>query len=261
MNRPMRLLLVVSLAAASAAVAGCGSSSAGNGSGSSSSSTSYTPLTKATLTTHLTQAMTTRHSVHMAMSMGSAMSMSADAAFANSQPKMAMTMQLVEAGKKVSVHERLIGKAAYVSIPGVTPAGKFFKITASTPELGAMMSSISGLNPDKLSASFAGDVKSLKYEGNATIDGTTVHKYAVKVDGRSALKTLGGVASATKQELSQIPATIEETLYLNSDNTMRRATMSLNGQKVTVDMTRWGEPVSVSAPPASQIAPYTGFSG
>ena len=46
-----------------------------------------------------------------------------------------------------------------------------------------------------------------------------------------------------------IPTDIE----LNDDNTLRRGVIEVKGQKGRFDLTGWGEPVQVKAPPASKV--------
>jgi hypothetical protein len=41
--------------------------------------------------------------------------------------------------------------------------------------------------------------------------------------------------------------------YFNADNTLRRITMKVMNEAMQVDMTNWGAPVQVVAPPRSDV--------
>lgn len=278
MNRRIRLVLAAGLVAATVGVSGCGTSGASSGAASDGSTQSFgddfdnptastqsgsevipvNELGMTSIRTVIGRAMVKKHTVHLAVTLGSTTSVTADTDVASRRPKALMSMRFTEKGHQVSTDERLIGEVAYVAIPGLTPSGKFFKITASTPRLGSLTRSLGNFDATKFGAMLAAHITQLKYIGPSAIGRSTVYRYTVTVNARHALTELGSLSPLSKPDVSRAPSTVHEVLYLNADDTLRRATMALRGQTMIVNMTRWGKPVHVAAPSASEIAPYAG---
>lgn len=205
----------------------------------------YVPLTAANLGSAITAASKTFHTGHeVSTSSGVTTTIDFDNAgvFA-----FRMTQSSGAAGKGQSMIG--IGGDRYLQVPGVTPAGKWLKVSASS---NTAVITFQNVNPVTMVVRFNKGLKKLTYLGATKIAGTQVRHYRIVIDQQKYLQATGqGVGSANLGS----SATLTEDLYLNDDNTLRRVTLALPGGvgNTQVDVTNWGKPVTIQAPPASTV--------
>ena len=89
----------------------------------------------------------------------------------------------------------------------------------------------------------------VKYVGESTVDGETVHEYEVTADPKV-------IAEANDLPTTDLPASITYSMFLTEDNLLRRMETELGGQSVEMEMTDWGKDVEVTAPPASDVEEF-----
>ena len=235
-------------------VAGCGGGGHATTAPSIAPTTSgtYTPLTAKNFSTTVSAATKAKKSVHMTMRMGTLMRARAVADYSGSSPSAEMSTTLSYAGRKVTMQVRVIGGTSYIAVTGLTPAGKFVKVDKDTPGLGALTKSLGSSDPSKLTTAFSQGVSTVKYLGPAEVGGTRTYHYALTVDTSKALGAMG-LDSVVGSSGKGVPDSLTEQVYLNADNTLRRGVIEVKGQKGHFDLTGWGEPVQVKAPPASKV--------
>ena len=198
-------------------------------------------LTKANLVATMLAAMREKKTAHMSMDIGSSVSADAQVRYSGSGTDMKMSMDMGPT------------KAMVILINGVmymqqTAGGKYLKIDKDTPNLGQMVEQMSSLGPQSSIAAMNAGLKKLEYLGSAKVDGTDVDKYRVTVDTAGMAKTLGAAGGG-----GDLPKTVTYTLYVDNDHLMRRLDMTISDQEITMDVGKWGEPVDIKAPRASQI--------
>ncbi|GAC1386057.1 MAG: hypothetical protein NVSMB48_24140 [Marmoricola sp.] len=142
-----------------------------------------------------------------------------------------------------------IGADRYLQDPGVTPAGKWLKLSTSSP---TPVITFADVNPVAMVVRFAKSISKFAYVGATTIDGTRVQHYRITIDQQKFLQATGQSQSTTNIGAGEL---IAENLYLNSDNTVRRVTLALPGGvgDTQVDVTGWGSPVTIQPPPSSAV--------
>ena len=265
MNRT-RTGLVAVLLTASLGLTACGgggddekasNASTAGASASSSASTgaanaSYTKLSKDDWASALADASKASPNSHMTMTMGSLLTASGDVSYAGAKAAMQMTMKISMSGRTLKMEERLVDGVMYISAPGMIPNGKWMKIDANTPGMGQLAGMLKNMDPSSMAAMGKDAITSFKYVGEAKVDGDTVHHYTLKVDTTKAVDKLG-LGSLTGQATTSMPRSITEDVFLNADNTLRRITANVSGQKLVVDRSDASSPVKVSAPPAGDI--------
>lgn len=142
-----------------------------------------------------------------------------------------------------------IGTDRYLQDPGVTPAGKWLKVPSTNS--GASVS-FAAIDPVGMVGRFNKGLKQFAYVGASKIDGAQVQHYRLTIDQQKFLKATGqGLGSANLGSSE----TLTEDLYLNDDNTLRRVVLALPGGvgNTQVDLTHWGQPLTIEAPPASAV--------
>jgi len=198
-------------------------------------------LTVENLVPTMLAAMREKKTAHMRMDLGSSISADADVRYASDATEMRMSMDMGPTRAVVI----LVDGAVYMQ---QSKDSKFVKIGKDTPGVGDMISQLSGLSPSSSVAAMRGSLKKVEYVGPATVNGTKVDKYRVTADTSAMAKTLGGTAG-----LGELPKTVTYELYVDADHLMRRIDMKIAEQSITMVVDKWGEPVDIKAPPASQV--------
>ena len=198
-------------------------------------------LTKDNLVATMLAAMREKKTAHMAMEIGSSIGADADVRYSGDRTDMKMSMDMGPT------------RATVIMVDGVmymqqTAGGKFIKIDRNDPAMGSLLDQMSNFGPESSVSAMQGAVQDVEYVGSDTVDGTEVDKYHVTVDSSSLAKTLGAGAGS-----ADLPKTVSYDLYVDADHLMRRIDMTVNKQHIVMTVSRWGEPVDIVAPPASQV--------
>jgi hypothetical protein len=139
----------------------------------------------------------------------------------------------------------MVKGTGYLSLPGVTPAGKYLKIDIGEPsELGGMLQSG---DPTKIFESFGSSLGSVKFVRTETIGGEKLDRYAVSVNTAKALAAQG------KKVPAGVPKTLTYTMWMDKSHLVRRLSFELGGVSMVMTMSDYNKPVSITAPPASKI--------
>lgn len=197
-------------------------------------------LTRDNLVATMLAAMHEKKTAHMAMQIGSSVGAEADVRYTGERTDMKMSMDMGPT-KAVVI---MVDGAMYIQQAG----GKFQKIDSSDPAMGSLLEGMSNFGPESSVSAMKGAVQKVEYAGTDTVDGTKVSKYHVTVDSSSIAKTLGTTAGG-----ADLPETVSYDLYVDDQHLMRRIDMTVNKQHITMTVSRWGEPVDIAAPPASQL--------
>lgn len=246
--------LAIAVAAASLMLAGCGGGSDSKAADDTSKDGgSSASITKANFASVISKAQAEAKSGHMSMKLGlGGQSVPAEADFETGaraeSTKMKMTMGL--AGQ--SIEMRLIDQVLYMKFGEMTQ-GKFVKIDLTDPDnplrkqFGSL---IDQADPSKSLETYQDSLKSFEKSGEPQkIDGVDAQPYKLVLDAKKYIKEMGAGDTPGAQGLDDITV----TLYIASDNLIRRSTTTVSGADVTVDFSKWGEAISVEKPSADQI--------
>ncbi|TDW89348.1 hypothetical protein EV137_3141 [Kribbella pratensis] len=139
----------------------------------------------------------------------------------------------------------VIGKTAYLSIPGLTPAGKYKKVASGLND--QLTELIEGGDPTKIYKSFDKSMVDAKFVRTETIGGQQLDRYAVTVNTAKALALQG------KKVPAGLPKTLTYSMWLDKSHLVRRMTFDLSGVSMVMTMSDYNKPVNITAPPASKI--------
>lgn len=229
-------------ALALAAAAGCGADSGGTA----------TDLTKANFATQVASAQSKAETAHLEAKIGAQgqnMTMSGDMNMAKDDVAFDLTLT----GGAVGGDARfiLVDKVIYLKMPGLSQGDKFIKIDAANPgdPVAKMFNQmLSQLDPSKTFKAFDATTK-LKQTGTQEIDGVETTKYSVTVDTQKALQAQGMGGQIPQ---GQMPKTLQYDVWVDGDDLVRKLTMDVAGSSVEMNISEWGEPVDIAAPPAKQ---------
>ncbi len=198
-------------------------------------------LTKDNLVATMLAAMRDKKTAHMKMEIGSSINADADVRYGSGGTDMKMSMDMGPTNAQVI----LVGGAMYMQ---QSAGGKYVKIDKNDPAMGSLLDQMSSFGPESSVAAMRGAVKDVQYAGSDTVDGAKVDKYKVTVDSSAIAKTLGATAGG-----GDLPKTLTYVLYVDGNHLMRRIKMNVAKQDITMTVGNWGEPVTITAPPASQL--------
>jgi len=182
---------------------------------------------------------------HVAMSMdaaGQKIAIIGDTKVDANNPAMKMSMDM---GPSMKIEMILVDDKVYMKgVPGLA-AGKWAVIDSSSTMGKQLAESLNQADPTKMYDQFGAAVQDVKYVGEDTIDGDKTWKYDLTLDTKAMQAQLPADAK------TQMPSTIAYTAWLDEKNQLRKVTFDLSGVKADMTMSKYGEPVDITAPPAA----------
>lgn len=211
----------------------------------SAASTDQPYKDKASLIAGLKAGAASSTSAHVTMDMqaaGQTITMQGDTKIDAADPAMKMSMDM---GSTMKLDMLLVDKKVYIKgIPGVA-AGKW-AVADSSSELGKQMSgALEQGDPTKMYAQFDKAVTGVTPKGEETVDGEKTWKYELTLD------TSAMGASLPTDSSVKLPKTITYLAWIDGDNHLRKVTFDVMGSKATMMMSKYGEPVEITAPAAA----------
>lgn len=272
LRTPLTTLAVLAVAAGSLSACGSQSSPAAS---SRADTAASTHLDKDGLLSALQKSATTKTSVHVAMTLSgrAAVKATGDVSSQGSSPEASISVSAAQLGSG-SVELRAVDHVLYVKVPPLTPAGKFLKIDphAADSPFGQSMGGLrSGMDPRSSLGAIRKAITAVTYDGQDTVTGVSTDHYTVTVSTTSLRKAMhaskssipgamaGGMGALGGGSAAHVPATISYDLWLDAQQRPRQLRFALSGERALVQLTKWGEPVTVTAPPASQVVKHPGF--
>lgn len=192
------------------------------------------------------QAMTTAHVVMTTTTAAGDVAMTGDMNSAATPPEMKMTMDMGSAGLgKMTVI--MVDNTVYMNM-GAATKNKFVKMTAD--QMASSGVDISQqVDPVKSMKEFVDAYQSGKFVGT---DANGDH-YRIVIDPRKVTGQLDGAAAGT------LPKSMSMDMWIKDDKiTVTTVDMGTLGSMKMV-YSKWGEPVDVQAPPASQLITIPGM--
>jgi hypothetical protein len=216
-------------------------------------------LTPANFTQSVTAAQKAVKSAHMDATVtfgGQQGSISGDFSGSPDEPSsMAMDMRLKVAGKDVEI--RLVKQVLYVHAPGMPghSSKPWLKLDLSDPS-NPLSSILDSANP-KSFTSYLQAVKGFKDRGAETVDGVSTRHYTVTI---VTAKAMADSPAFKGQDLSKLglPKTVTGDVWLNSDNLPVKMVVAIGSLgSFEAHFSKYGEPVSIDAPPANQVGSFS----
>lgn len=270
----MKRTVLSVLALSGALVLGaCGSSttetSAGSGSSASSSAVqeSKAPTAKVgdtvelkTLAEQSAAAVQAKKTAHMSMTTGSEGTIEADLDYSGSSPKMAMDMSESGQSFKVVYIDKVMymGGDTFKEMAGGKP---WIKIDPSADDA---MSKMMGPMLSQMESAMANPTEQLKdvegVKGTVTKveDGVTTYEVKLSKEQLAEMvkKQAASMPGVTEEALKQMPDGVSYEMSFDAEGLPQTVTTDLAGQKLVMTYSKWGEPVTVEAPPASEVGTF-----
>lgn len=191
----------------------------------------------------------TAHVEYSISGQGQDTTMSADMALDEDPNNMAMIMNMEVPGAG-DAELRLVDGVMYMNLGDLTE-GKFVEMSLDddNPMAEQFAGSMDQMDPSKQLEVFSAALEDFSVaDGTETIDGVETTQYTLTLN-MTALLEAQGVAGSQEG----MPETVSYDMYVGPDDLPRRIAMDVAGMTTVMDFSRWGEPVTVEAPPADQI--------
>ena len=175
-------------------------------------------------------------------------------------PDIAVTMDRTPMGGRAEV--RVVGDVLYLSMPPVTPEGKFLELRPGdkTSPFGQMMGQMREDRPEDPFAVFKSGLRQVTYVGQDTVQGDQLGHYRLTVDPRAMAEEHGmphrsgmpfdggmGYGDAT-------PRAASFDVWLDDQALVHRVQIEKPRQgSLVVDLSDWGGPVTIQAPPRQDV--------
>jgi hypothetical protein len=199
---------------------------------------------KAAFVDALKKGAATATTAHVTMTMGTAgqkMEMTGDTKVDPGNPAMKVSMDM--AGQ-MQLDMILVDKKIYMKgVPGQKP-GKWAVLDSSSAMGRQLTSSLAQADPTKMYDQFDKALTDVKFVGEDSLDGQSMDKYQLTLDTSAIEGQLGADAKG------QLPKTILYTVWLDDQDHLRRVTFDISGVKADMRMSKYGEPVDITAPAA-----------
>jgi hypothetical protein len=189
-----------------------------------------------------------QQSAHLTMELtGGSQQMSGEGDVSYAGDKTAMRLSMGNPEGAGTMEIRLIDKVLYISIPPMTPKGKFVQLDLNDPNspFGDLSGAMTG-DPLNTFDAFDAGLQKVAYLGEEEVGGETLHHYLLTVDAKKA-------AEAQGRTFQPGPEVVTYDLWLDDQNLMRRIEFEQTRGSLVMTMSDWGEPVTVEAPPASDV--------
>lgn len=230
---------------------------------SSSGGSSSRILDEKTLLPAVKAAVEDQRSVHVSMASSGDVRLKArgEVAFGDHRPEMRFIMSGGMFGTG-TVEVRVVDGAAYVSAPPMTPRGKFVEIRPGDlhgEHFGPFDGMRHGTDPREMSKDLQSAIRKVTYLGKDTVRGETLQRYRVMVDLRAAPKGQAWPQMMGGQMMTRGLRTVTFDLWLDDKALPHRVQLkSTPYGSFVVELSRWGDPVSIDKPPADQIVEFPG---
>lgn len=248
--RVRRLAAAVAAAGLMVSLSGCGSDSAGGGGAAAT-------LTQANFSRTVTAAQQGAKSAHLEATLkaaGQTVSMSGDVSGLGDVASSTMDLKIKAAGKQLEM--RVVHKVLYMHGGGlpVSHGKSWLEVDLNDPH-NPLSNILDTAGPRSLTT-YLQAVKSLRDGGEETVDGVKAHHYTVTIDTMKALAANKALKGLDLSKLG-LPKTLTTDVWLDSANRPVKMTVRI-GKLASVEahLSKYGEPVSVQAPPASQVGTF-----
>ena len=167
--------------------------------------------------------------------------------FTSKQPRMQYSLTIPQAGK---ADMRLIDGTAYLRFSATKGKWMAFSTDAKTGPMAAFGEIAQQYDVRASLESLSKSASDVVYVGPTTIDGAQTRFYTFTVDNTAAL---AGLSSLTSAQKGAVPKTSAQELYVDADGKIVRSVTKTGRIDVTVDYSKWGEPVSIEKPAKGDV--------
>ena len=139
-----------------------------------------------------------------------------------------------------------------MQIPELDTKWAKLDLTSDDPTAVAFRKQLEMSDPKKQTSAMLDSVKSVVFKGTETHEGEQWDKYEVVVDPRAAVRAMDPTA-----DTSAVPDSVTEYVWVDQKDRPRKMQFDMSGVSMTMEFSKFGEPVDIVAPPADEVSDQT----
>jgi hypothetical protein len=147
-----------------------------------------------------------------------------------------------------SIRMLMVDNAMYLQMAQL--GDKYLKVALDGKDSPLSQMGLGSIDPTAMFDKFGDAVSGGTYVGKETVDGTATDHYRLAIDAKAIASALPSLAAEAS---SAIPDTETVDVWFDGDGRYKQMKMDTGGETVTETFSDWGRPVTVKAPPASQV--------
>ncbi len=133
----------------------------------------------------------------------------------------------------------LVDDRVYLSLPGLMGRGKYFKVDGGDQAFSAFQG---GLSPSDSFSAIESGLERVEEVGPDQVGGDPTTHYRLYVDSTRAFDGTGQAAARG------LPDTLVYDIWLDDEDRVRRLAYERGGTTITMDLSDWGEDVTIKTP-------------
>lgn len=154
-----------------------------------------------------------------------------------------MTISAPQLGQDIEAI--LVDQTMYLKVPGTSSGKPWLAVDLTNSPLPGL----SSLNTSEMLQGLDG-AAGVRALGVEDVAGVKTTHYAVTVDAKQALESLGMTGAAPTAEL---PKRLTYDVWVDDQDLVRRIATDISSVSLDMTFSDYGEPVDISAPPADQV--------
>lgn len=169
-------------------------------------------------------------------------------------PKLKMTMTVP--GSSSPVEMIMANQNVYMKMPQAGDKWMQMRMEDLTKATGQDLSSL--MDPTKQLQTQKAAIKEITYVGDEDVNGTKTKRYTAVMDGQAAMQMSGQSVPPSLKSSMSLPKNIPFDLWVDDQGLTRRMKMDMTlgpdaSMKMDGTIDKYGEPVSIEAPPSNQV--------
>ncbi|MGC1208630.1 MAG: hypothetical protein WA880_11805 [Ornithinimicrobium sp.] len=149
----------------------------------------------------------------------------------------------------------LVDGSAYVNIPELTPAGKYYEVPAEELADFGVSDVSESLDLGTLMEEWDTDLTQVTFVGTEDINGASTDHYEITLDPQAALDAAGQTAPSDMD----LPDSGTYGIWVGEDNFIAQMMLDIEGASAIVSLDDWGQDLQVQAPDAADVLELPNF--
>ncbi|MCA0436528.1 MAG: LppX_LprAFG lipoprotein [Actinobacteria bacterium] len=180
----------------------------------------------------------------------------------SANPKAKMTIGVPGGGGQLDLI--MVDKAIYMNM-GTLTGNKYAKLTLDdlAKQSGVDMNQLT--DPTAQLAKAKDAITKVTCVGREDVSGTKTAHLRMTMDTAKAASLGGGTSTGTASPSASLPsgmpATMDTDLWVSAENRPVKVTSGTDEARTTMTYSKWGEPVSIQAPPSTSVTQLPGLGG
>lgn len=157
----------------------------------------------------------------------------------------------------VAGHMQMIvdGESVFMQMPGIGAPGQYVRMPLGALSQAGGLDLTALMNPAENLRATQGAVEEVVYQGEESETGETLYRYSLTMN---TAELAAPYMTQGPQDPGTLPEEVPYEVLLDSENRMRMMTVTFEDTTMTMTADRYGEPVSITAPPDAAVTDMPG---